>query len=86
MNEIEVRITQLENNMNTLLSVRRTEDERNRNKTESNEKSLNETNKNIVETTAELEETAITVADFLAEYYLSQLGIDDFNMEGGEEE
>jgi hypothetical protein len=38
------------------------------------------------ETTASLEETAITMADFLAEYYLSQLGVDDFEMEGGEEE
>ena len=36
-------------------------------------------------TTAELEETAVTVADFLAEYYLSQLGVDDFDTEGGEE-
>lgn len=54
---------------------------------------ITETNRNIAEvkteskeTTASLEETAITMADFLAEYYLSQLGIDDFDMEGGEEE
>ncbi len=79
MDEILARIAQLENNMNTLISVRRAEDERNSEKIEDEKADLENAK-------SDMEETAVTVADFLAEYYLSQLGIDDFDMEGGEEE
>ena len=47
---------------------------------------INELTKQNETIKADNEELAITMADFLAEYYLSQLGVDDFEMEGGEEE
>lgn len=89
MNDIEARITQLENNMKTLLSVRRTEDERNENEIESNKISLNETNKNFVETSTSLEEALCDIdaaaSDRLADLEEALCELSEIMEEGGNE-
>lgn len=89
----ESKIKQIINILTTLKEVTESESMSREQCDRANAKSIEESNINIGETKSELiitqgemEETAITVADFLAEYYLSQLGVDDFEMEGGEEE
>ncbi len=84
--EIIARLKNLEEQFINLSTKQGNSVDASEKKDDSNAEKINEVKNNSKETTASLEETAITVADFLAEYYLSQLGIDDFDMEGGEEE
>lgn len=76
MTDLEARVAQLEENVKNIALARIDGDNINSNDNERIEKRALSIN---AQTNANLEDTAITMADFMAEYYLSQF-------EGGEEE
>lgn len=89
MDDLKAKVMQLENNMKTLISVRRAEDERNAALSESNKKEINEEKRKNNETNESIEEALCDIdtaaSDRLADLEEALCELSEIMEEGGNE-